>query len=124
VLPIKNLALSGQLQIIIQGIIQGIEFACFWPQFWDLQTLKRQASVVGGCGGTITAHMDSFCCVQGGTILGTKDTCVPKNLEPNTSDPPYLCTPNPPIHQLFLSKSTRASLGIFGPQHTSLLAQG
>jgi len=91
VLPIKNLALSGQLQIIIQGI----EFACFWPQFWDLQTLKRQARVVGGCGGTITAHMDSFCCVQGGSILGIKDTCVPKNLEPDTSDPSIPLHPKP-----------------------------
>jgi len=77
-----------------------------------------------GCGGTITARMDSFCCEQGGTILGTKDTRVPKNLEPDTSDSPSLCTTNPPIHQLFLSKSTGASLGIFGPQNTSLLAQG
>jgi hypothetical protein len=70
------------------------------------------------CGGTITARMDSFCCVQGGTILGTKDTCVPKNLEPDTGDPPSHCTPNPPIHQLFLSKKHRSKpQNIWPPTH-------
>jgi len=66
-----------------------------------------------GCGGATMARTDGLWCVQGVATLGIKATCVPKNLEPDTRDPPSLCTQNSPIQPL-LSKQN---------QCTSLLAQ-